>query len=569
MGLILDRKSVSTLTLIILLLCSMVFGALASYLWVMASYYKMPEETAMLLVKDAVFPSSDARYFNVTILNPSNSVSDVNVTAIRLTLEGKNETYDITEEMTEPSLPFLIKRGTEQTFKCKRNWSDFAGEAVKIEPIAENVLKTIYTYSPPNVKLKVTPNFEEQVYQSIECFNLTIQNLQPEPLINLTISEITVHGSTINTTPPLPQVLMPNQAETFMCERNWEDLKWVNVTIIVKTVEGYEAVHVTNELPGAALYIDEIMFDYADTSYFNLTISSSEYSTSDAVITKVNLTLANEPPITLNTTPPLHILPITIGPNQTLPPIRCLWNWGMHRNETFTISVYTKQGFTVPSKNFTTPTEVVWNITNVKFDFDSMEFFTVNVTNMPCSLHGINITNVLFNEENTTIVSPLTYVLPEEEITLNCSFPWLNWINKTVTITVVTEEGQSISRSVEIPAVELKLLGDNFVFGDLKDQYPNLTISIPYVNITISNSMQSIQNVTINKIVLETGNKTYEIDGSLTYPRLSPNGYVLNAGENITIMCLWGWDIHLGLEPIKVTVYTAEGFQISRTWYPS
>jgi hypothetical protein len=119
---------------------------------------------------------------------------------------------------------------------------------------------------------------------------------------------------------------------------------------------------------------------------------------------------------------------------------------------------------------------------------------------------------------------------------------------------------------VKIPAVELKLLGD-FIFGDLKDQHPNITISIPYINITISNSAHSIQNVTINRIVAETEGKTYEIDGTLTYPRLVPSGYVLNAGENTTIMCLWGWDVYLGSE-VKVTVYTAEGFQASKTWYP-
>jgi uncharacterized Zn finger protein len=533
----------------------------------MAIYYNMPEEVTMLVVEDAIFPISDARYFNVTILNPSNSMLDVNIIAIRLVVEGKNETYDITEEMAEPSLPFLIRRGMEQTFKCKRNWSDMAGETVKIEPVAENVLITVYKVSPPDVRLVVTPNFEKQVFESIEYFNLTIENLQPEPLINLTVSQITIHGEPMATEPQLPQVIMPNQAETFTCMRNWEDLKWVNVTITVKTVEGYEAVYVTNELPGASLYIDEVKFDYADTSYFNLTISSSEYSTADAVITKVNLTLADEPPITLNTTPPLDILPIMIGPNQTLE-IQCVWNWSMNRNEAITISVYTKQGFTVPDKTVITPPEVVWNITYVRFDFDNVGFFTVNVTNARCSSHEINIINVQFNGENATIVNSPTSVLPGEEITLNCSFTWLDWINKTVTVKVIIEDGRSISKSIEIPAVELKILGDNFIFGDLKDQYPNITFSIPYINITILNLAHSIQNVTVNKIVLETGNKTYEIDGALTYPRLAPDGCILPKGENVTIMCLWNWDLYLGLEPIKVTVYTAEGFQASKIWYP-
>jgi hypothetical protein len=119
---------------------------------------------------------------------------------------------------------------------------------------------------------------------------------------------------------------------------------------------------------------------------------------------------------------------------------------------------------------------------------------------------------------------------------------------------------------MKIPPVGLKLLGDNFVFGDLLDQYSNRTI--PYANVTISNSINSIQDVTITKIIFETQNKTYEIDTTLTDPRLTPSGYILKIGENITITCPWNWGLYLGANPIKVTVYTAEGFQVSRTWIP-
>jgi hypothetical protein len=535
----------------------------------MASYYNMPEESTMLIVENVVFPVSDARYFNVTILNPSNSISDVNLTAIRLTVEGKNETYYITGEMAEPYLDFTMRKGMRQTFKCKRNWSDLAGETVHIEPIAKNVRVMICTASPPNVKLKVTPNFEEQITKSIKYFNLTIENLQPEPLINLTISEILFSDKVVTTKPLLPYTLMPNQNKTFICEQNWEELQWANVTMIVKTTEGYELNYVTNNLPGVALYIDEVKFDYADTSYFNLTLSSSKYSTEIAYINKVNLTLGDEQPISLNTSYPVNVnkTPLQLLPNQSLT-LTCLWNWSTQRNELVTISVYTKQEFTVPSKTVTTPPEVVWNVTDVKFDLDDVEHFTVNITNMPCSLYGIKITNVRLNDDNATIINSPAQILPGEEVILNCSLGWLNYINKTATVTVTTEEGQSLSKIVEIDAVSLKLLGNNFVFGDIKDQCPNITISIPYVNITISNSVHSIQNVTINKIVLEVGNETYEIDGALTYPRISPSGYVLNAGENATIMCLWSWNLYLGSEPVKVTVYTAEGFQASKTFYP-
>ena len=184
MKLLTNKKAVSTFILIILILCSAVFGALVSYLWVMANYYNMPD-TTLLIVTNAVFPGPptiNLTYFNVTILNPSNSISDVNITAIRLSVEGRDESYDINETEPEP-LPFLIRRGTEQTFKCKKNWSNFAGEIVRIEPVAVNASTKSYSYATTRVKLNLTPTFDES--QSVEYFNLTMEN-SAESIINLT-----------------------------------------------------------------------------------------------------------------------------------------------------------------------------------------------------------------------------------------------------------------------------------------------------------------------------------------------------------------------------------------------
>lgn len=551
-----DKKAVSTLILIILMLCSAVFGALISYLLVMSTYYNMPENTTLLIVEDVVFPIFDPRYFNVTILNPSNSASDVNITVIRLTVEGKNEIHNITKTKPEP-LPFLVRRGTRLTFKCEENWSNFAGEIVRIEPVAENASTKSYLYTTPKVKLILTPNFD--VSESIEYFDLTIEN-SAELNVSLTISEIRVFGPSINVTPALPHILSPNQTETFRCDCNWENRR-ENVTITVKTAEGYESVYTTNELPGAALYIDEVKFNYTDTNYFDLTITSSEDSTAPATITAINLTLQDERTIPINYThPPLGPISGLVWKNESRT-FTCTWNWKEYRNKTITVNAYTKEGFTISSKTVKTPPPVVWNATDVKFDLDYTDRFSVNVTNRQCSLQNIRITQIKFNENETSFESQT--VPPGEEVMFNCTFDWKSFIGKNATITVLTEDGLNISRIVKISSVGLKLLDKNFVFGDLYDSYANVTV--PYGNITISNSINSLENVTVTKIIFETGNKTYEIDNSLTYPKLAPNGYYLRIGENITIACIWDCE-QLG-STMKVTVYTAEGFQVSRTWY--
>ena len=82
----------------------------------------------------------------MTVLNPSNSASDVNMTAIRLILElGTADLYDITT--TEPTLPVLVRIGEEKTLKCSRNWSNFTGETVRIEAIAENTSIKSHLYT--------------------------------------------------------------------------------------------------------------------------------------------------------------------------------------------------------------------------------------------------------------------------------------------------------------------------------------------------------------------------------------------------------------------------------------
>lgn len=530
-----NRKAVSTLMLIVLMLCSVVFGALVSYLWVMSSYYNMPENTTLLIVEDVVFPISNAGYFNTTILNPSNSASDATITAIRVSVEGKNEAYNVT--ITEPELG-IIRRGTKQTFKCIKNWSNFAGETVRIEPVAANASTKSHLYTTPRVRLELTPHFDAT--QSIEYFNLTIKN-SAESNVSLTISEIRVFDLPINVTPSLPHVLPFNQTEIFQCDSNWENYRGVNVTVTVQTAEGYKAVYTTNELPGAVLHIDEVKFDCTDTTYFNLTISSSEHSTATGRINRVNLTLQDETTITLDTIPPLDIIPIPILQNESLT-VRCIWNWDDHRNETVMVTVYTTQGFTIPSKIATTPPDIVWNITDVKFDLDDIEHCLVNVTNAPCSRQSINVTQIWLNE-NVTEATPSSWLIsPGEERGFSCTFNWTSLRGENSTVTVCTEDGLNVSKSIMLPSVKLKIINASF-----KTSEDNR-----YLNVTIENVKESLLDVTVARIVVSLENETvFESKGV---------GTLIEVGKNLTLTFSLNWSSYEN-EDVMLSVYTEEGFE--------
>ncbi|MEM2567427.1 MAG: hypothetical protein QXH20_03025, partial [Candidatus Bathyarchaeia archaeon] len=113
------------------------------------------------------------------------------------------------------------------------------------------------------------------------------------------------------------------------------------------------------------------------------------------------------------------------------------------------------------------------------------------------------------------------------------------------------------------------------VFGDFV--LPNSTIILPYMNVTVHNSNNSLSNVTITKIVLEIGyeddatlrSKIIEIDGALSHPKLLPDGYILRKNETVTFICFSNWSLYLTqtAKYLTVTIYTREGFQASKTWH--
>lgn len=544
-----EMKAISIIIWILLILCFTIVGGLISYIWVMSNYYNMPQDTTLLVVENVDFSPENFTYFNMTVLNPSNSVTDVNVTAIILRVETRNETYSV--EKTEPAIPFVINRGTRQSFKCLKNWSNFTGELIRVEPIAAQPATISYPVVAPGGKLNLTPIFDPT--ESVEYFNLTIENSAAIYSMNFTISEISVFSLNLTrTTPSLPYLLEPNQRQTFQCPLNWDRAKY-NVTIFVKTTEGYEAVYETETLRTASLYVSDITFDYQDTSSFNVTITNSEDATAEAYMNKINLTLQDGTPIQINRIfPPLTFFPIV--PTNESRTFTCYWDWTQHRDENITVSAYTKQSFSVLNMTIKTPPAIAWNMTVTKFDLDDLNHFSVNVTNLPISLENFTVTMIQIDNQTTTLDPPSALLANGTEVTFTCGFNWTALRGQDVNISIFTNVGSNISSIVHVPSVGLKFL-DKPVFGDLLGMY---------TNITIVNSNNSLQDVVIKTITFQTNKTLYSIDGTLTSPVLTPSGYLLKIGQNVTINCRWDWRQYSGT--LKVTVYTAEGIELSEEW---
>lgn len=523
-------------------------------MWVMSGFYNMPANPSFLSVENVVFSQDDFNYFNVTVLNPSNSVSDLNITGFQLIVESQNETFSV--GTAEPALPFVLGIGAKQDFKCLRNWSDLAGETVIVEPLVDGTASTrSLPYVTPLVKLLVS-GFSTA--EDVGHFNLTVQNFLGSA-INLTLTDITVFSTKVNSTSPsLPTVLSVGQQQGFRCDYDWTDQEGLNLTITVHTDVGYEQVYETGTIQSAVLGIVSVYFDNADASYFNITVISPPPPTSTAVATLsgVNVTLADNTTLALQTIPTLNGSLITVPPNGTQS-LRCLWNWSAHRSEQIVVQAFTKQGFTVLSNTTTTPATVIWSVGNVQFDLADLEHFSVNVTNAPVSLGEINITRVEFDQENAT-VNPVVVEAGSSSIVV-CGFNWTSFVGANVTVTVHAVYGQNettISQTLALPY--LKVASASF---------SNFPAGNPYVNITVFDSQYSPLSANITQISVTTDSGTSLIDGTLAVPRIDSNGYLLSIGSEVTFVCPWDWNPCFG-QNVTFTVQTAKGtfsgtFQVS------
>jgi len=234
MRLIHDVKGISKLILILLLLVSFILGALLSYIWTMAGYYHLPSH-ANVTIENLEFYAENATFFNVTLLNPSYSLSTVKIEQIMVSTND-GLLYNVIN--TLPSLPSDLAPSDSQTFKAYWNWANYTGQTV-------NVIAFVKEGSGPTFK-KITPfmnltiasvNFDPAV--STTNFTVTVQSTGSQTFMNIT--RITLNGEDIDVSPLLPYTLNVNASATFTLNRAWSDLQGENVTVNVETLQGFTA----------------------------------------------------------------------------------------------------------------------------------------------------------------------------------------------------------------------------------------------------------------------------------------------------------------------------------------
>jgi len=541
-----ETKAISTILLIILLLCAIIGGALISYLWVMASFYAEPSITE-LAITNAEFPADHADYFNVAILNPSHSPSAANITQIYFTVEGDNKTYNVTD-VSPDTYPITLEKGTQKTIKCTQNWGAYAGKTITVHVSATDASGAVRSFTTQFVGLSVQSYFNTT--ESIKYFNVSVTN-DASSAINLTLTNVYFeYNAVTNTTIQLPKVIQTGETIDFQCFADWQDHPKPYVK--VETSEGYAADVQENVSSSVNFLVTGVDFSETNSSEMNVTLFNGPESATLVDITDIELTFDNGTNYNITQNIVNQVIPYRLDKNTTAT-FMCNWTWAAYRDRNLTITACAKQGFISSTGTAVTPKPLIFNVKDTHFDLTATEFFLLNVTNSPISQSSLNITEVKFNNNNVTVSPANQTIQPSTTAQLNCTFDWTNFRGTSANITAITQDGLNVSVSVTLPSINLTIM-DLAVFD-------NSTL-FPYVNITISNAAFSSQNATIKQIAFTVGNATDIING--TKPSLVPSGYVLTIGAAVTVACQWDWTLYHGYS-LTVTVQTQEGASASQT----
>jgi len=452
-------RAVSRLVFTLAVIGSLVIGALLSYLLVVGYYISLGivvPESVTVTITNATFTPQDPSTFNITVLNPTFSTSDAQITRIGVLTE--EETVEFVS--TSPPLPYLLPKGESQTFMCNWSWANYSGRDLGVVVLLEDGSGATLQVRPPLVKLEVEAEFSPEV--TVNRFNLTVRNA-PSSVTYVNVTDIVFNGAVIpagNLTIPLPYTLQPGEEVSLTCHWSWIPYQGMNVTIVVRTQQGYVGSW-SQRLPGPVIFrVQEAVFSPMDTQHFNLTLYNDPSSPTYVNITRVTVTLENGTVREISETQPPLTPPYTLRPNASVT-LTCRWNWTTYRGMNVTVVVYTQQGFTA-SITQTTPEPVLLAITKAVFNVSDPQHFLLTVHNSGYSIAPANITSITLTFENGTVWEvrevhpPLTppYALPPNaSVTFTCTWNWTGCQGMNVTITVHTREGFTASYTLTLPSL--------------------------------------------------------------------------------------------------------------------
>jgi hypothetical protein len=542
-----DFRAVSTLLTILLILAAAILGGIISYMWAIAPFFATPTKVN-LSITGANFPLYHANYFVVTVLNPSYSSSGTNITSISLTTPNGTNVLNVTD--SDPALPVFLNIGASVSIQCNLNWGAYAGENLTVTVTPQTGIGATFTVTPSFVQLTATAYFDPS--ETVGSFLMIVQN-NASSAINLTLTGVSIDGTDIlDFSTTLPKILGIGNSTTFTCFFDWQG--HVNPDVVVQTQEGYDAEVIGQVNASVTLQITNLQFNQANSDSINVTLLNSPSSTLSVDVANITIAYGTNSTDVINGTLSSPALPYTLDVNSSVT-LECVWNWSSesYRNMTISVTAFTSQGFASQTVTYTTPDEVAAQVDQTEFDLADTGHFNVTVTNLPCSLYSINVTEIYIENNEINISQPLVAI--GEQAVFVCAFNWSAYVRHEVNITAYA--------TYENGSLVLPFLANVTYYEIMSVKFSTFSLGNPYMNVTVINSPFSGTSADITQIFVQTENGNQTIDGTISYPQISPQ-YQLAAGTEQTITCPWNWVSYSG-QDVTVIVQTADGFQAALT----
>ncbi len=556
-----NMKAVSTLATILLIIISLIIGGLVSYMFTIAFYVEIPEETAVT-VTGVYLERENARSFEINVLNPSYSPTDAMITRIAVGLENGTQLYNIVE--ADPSIEngIVVPIGESLNITCFKaqrdsanvSWGRLAGELA-----GQNITVNVFSPDSPASNMKASLPFVklhiiDPIFiprDSFSRFESTVLN-NANSEINLTINGIIVAGVDLAAdavSPELPQPIANGSHIQFKFNGSWHGL--IDTSITVYTEEGYVFTREI-ELPQVSTSIEEALFNEDFTHYFTVAVANSGESADYVNVTKVACTLEN------GTTIERDYSSVGVKPNSTHTFVFD-WEWRKYRDKEINLTAYFLQDLETDTFTAATPPQVILKVLNKDevFNLNDKEHFNITLQNHPSSLEAVNITEIVVKETGEVLkgakVDPeLPYgpVDPGQAAPFYCDFNWTQHVDGDLTLTVHGLDKTLMNYTSEfvfdLPMAEL----------NITDVTHTTIGGTRYLNITVRNLNYSISNVTISEATMTLPDLP-KLEWS--YPKSQA---IVKPGGTASLLCIFDWEEHLG-EILTATVVTEEGVQTS------
>jgi hypothetical protein len=282
---------------------------------------------------------------------------------------------------------------------------------------------------------------------------------------------------------------------------------------------------------------------------FNVTVKNDQRSAINLTLTKILINRMLIGNVSRLSDDQNVTFPIDVAAGNSIS-LRCLYDWETFENPT--IRVETSEGYYAE----TSPNEtasVLLLVTDVAFNEMNPNEVSITVENSEVSSTPVDVSDIVLTYDNGTkyhingsLTSPsLPHTLQtNSNVTFRCVWPWRDYRDKNVSITVYTRQGYT-------PVLEIAKTPPEIVFKIMANF--NLT-DTEHFFVNVTNTPCSLQNITVNQIKLNTDPSNFT---SQTIP----------AGNWSQFNCIFDWVAFRG-NTVTITVNASNAIQSQNVTLP-